>query len=70
MKRNLAMLGLPIVVGLSITLASCGGPAEQEEGDLQQPGAVPTNVENDEDEEEPQQGGNAQEDEDENEENE
>lgn len=67
MKRNLVMLGMPVLAGLSLTLASCGGPvAEQEEG-VQQPGAAPTSVEADEDEDEPQQDGNAQEDEDENE---
>ncbi|MBD1850705.1 hypothetical protein [Leptolyngbya sp. FACHB-711] len=47
MKRNLFILGLPIVAGLSLTLASCGGSAEQE-GGLQQPGAAPTQITDDE----------------------
>jgi|GEM_PF-5893468 hypothetical protein len=55
MKQNLLILGLPIVVGLSLTLASCGSPIERE-GDLEQPGAVPTEVDGDEDEDEDNEG--------------
>ncbi|WP_088894025.1 hypothetical protein [Leptolyngbya ohadii] len=47
MKRTLFAVGLPIVTGLSLTLASCGGPTAERE-DVQQPGAAPTQVGDDE----------------------
>lgn len=45
--KSLLAVGLPIVAGLTLTLASCENPAAERE-DVQQPGAVPTQVGDDE----------------------
>ncbi|WP_143467796.1 hypothetical protein [Leptolyngbya ohadii] len=47
MKRTLFAVGLPIAAGLTLTLTGCGNPAVERE-DVQQPGAVPTQIGDDE----------------------
>lgn len=49
MRRNLLAVGLPIVAGMSLTLASCGNPVAEQE-DVQQPGAAPTQIDDEEEE--------------------